>query len=88
MLGVVFALAALLIAASAMAQSPKVDQPLVSSESSMPRVAVPAFPALAVVAPAPLTDDEQRQQDARRHAILMLLLNSGGRVHPLSRMSH
>jgi hypothetical protein len=88
MLGVVFALAVLLIAASAMAQSPKVDQPPVSSGSSMPRVDIPAFPALAVVVPVPLTDDEQRQQDARQRALLMLLLNSGGRVQPFSGMSH
>jgi hypothetical protein len=89
MLGAVFALAALLIAASAMAQSPKVDQPPVSSGSSMPRMAVPAVPALVVITSAPiLTDDEQRQQDARRRALLMLLLNSGGRVQPFGGMSH
>jgi hypothetical protein len=77
----------LLITASAMAQSPKVDQLPISSGSSMPREAVPAFPALAAVTPAPLTEDEQRQQDTRRRAFLMLLLNSGGRVQPFSGMS-
>jgi hypothetical protein len=87
MLGIVFALAPLLIAASAMAQSPKVDQLPVSSGSSMPRAAVPAFPGLVVVTPAPLTDDEQRQQDTRRRAFLMLLLNSDGRVRPFGGMS-
>jgi hypothetical protein len=70
-----------------MAQSPKVDQPPVSSGSSRPRAAVPAFPALVAVTPAPLTDEEQRQQDAGRHALLMLLLNGGGRVQPFGGMS-
>ena len=89
MLGAVFALPVLLITASAMAQSPKVDQLPISSGSSMPREAVPAFSALVALTPAPvLTDDEERQQDAQRRALLMLLLNSGGRVHPLSGMSH
>ena len=87
MLGAVFALPVLLITASAMAQSPKVDQLPISSGSSMPREAAPAFPALVAVTPAPLTDDEQRQQDTRRRAFLMLLLNSGGRVQPFSGMS-
>jgi len=87
MLGIVFALPVLLIAASATAQSPKVDQPPVSSGSSTPRVAVPDVYALVAITPAPLTDDEQRQEDARRRALLMLLLNSGGRVQPFSGMS-
>jgi hypothetical protein len=86
MLGVISTLA-LLIAASAMAQSPKVDQLPVSSGSSTPRAAVPAFPALGAVTPAPLTDEEQRQQDAGRHVLLMLLLNGGGRVQPFGGMS-
>jgi hypothetical protein len=88
MLGAVFALPVLLITVSAMAQSPKVDQLPISSGSSMPREAVPASPALVAVTPAPLADDEQRQQDAQRRAFLMLLLNSGGRVQPFSGMSH
>lgn len=87
MLGSVLALPILLIAASAMAQSPKVDQPPIPSMASTPRAAVPAFPALAALTPAPLTDGEQRQQDAGRHALLMLLLNSGGRVQPFGGMS-
>ena len=88
MLGMVFALPVLLIAASAMAQSPKVDEPPVSSGSSMPRVAVPDVHALVAITPAPLTDDEQqRQEDVRRRALMMLLLNSGGRVQPFSGMS-
>jgi hypothetical protein len=88
MLGVISTLVALLIATSAMAQSPKVDQPPVSSGSSTPRAAVPAFfPALVALTPAPLTDDEQRQEDTRRRALLVLLLNSGSRVHPLGGMS-
>src|SRR5260370_42264421 len=80
MLAIGFALPVLLIAASAMAQSPKVDQPAVSSGSRMPRAAVPVVPALVAVTPAPLTDDERRQEDARRRAFLMLLLNGGGAV--------
>jgi hypothetical protein len=87
MLGVVFTLPVLLVAASAMAESPKVDQPPVSSGSSMPRAAIPEVDALVAIAPAPLTDDEQRQEDARRRALLMLLLNSTGRVQPFSGMS-
>jgi biopolymer transport protein ExbD len=87
MLGVISTLVALLIAASAMAQSPKVDLPPVSSGSNTPRAAVPAFPALVALTPAPLTDDEQRQEDTRRRALLVLLLNSGSRVHPLGGMS-
>ena len=88
MLGIVFALPVLLIAASAIAQSPKVDQPPVSSGSSTPRAAVPDVYALVAITPAPLTDDEQqRQEDVRRRALLMLLLNNGGRVQPFSGMS-
>src|SRR5260370_21258398 len=78
MLAIGFALPVLLIAASAMAQSPKVDQPAVSSGSRMPRAAVPVVPALVAVTPAPLTDDQRRQEDAPRRAFLMLLLNGGG----------
>jgi hypothetical protein len=90
MLGAVFALPVLLITASAMAQSPKVDQLPISSGSSMPREAVPASPALAAATPARLTDDEQRQQeqqDTHRRTLLMLFLNTGGRVQPFSGMS-
>jgi hypothetical protein len=87
MLGIVLALPVLLIAGSAVAQSPGVDQLPISSGSSTQRVAVPAFPALVAVTPAPLTDDEQRQKDAQRRAFLVLLLNSGGRVQPFGGMS-
>jgi hypothetical protein len=86
-LGIVFALPVLLIAASAMAQSPKVDEPPpVSSGSSMPREAVPDVHALIAQTPA-LADDERRQEEARRRALLMLLLNSGSRVQPFGGMS-
>ena len=94
MLGIVFALPVLLIAASAMTQSPAqspkvVDPPPVSSGSSMPREAVPVGPALIAETPAPLADDERRQEDARRRALLMLLLNSsGGHVQPFGGMNH
>src|SRR5260370_33415894 len=88
MLAIGFALPVLLIAASAMAQSPKVDQPAVSSGSRMPRAAVPVVPALVAVTPAPLTDDERRQEDARRRPFLMLLLNGRGQVLPLNSHHH
>jgi hypothetical protein len=87
MLGAVFTLPVLLIAVSAMAQSSKVDQPPVSSGSSMPRDAVPVVQAWTAETPAPITDDEQRREEARRRALLLLLLNSGGRVQPFGGMS-
>ena len=89
MLGNVFALPLLLIATSAMAQSPNVDQsPPVSSGSSIQRVAVPISPVPIAATPAPSRDDG-RQEDARRRAFLMLLLNSsGGHVQPFGGMGH
>jgi hypothetical protein len=88
MLGIVFALPILLIAATAMAQSPKVDQPPASAGSSTQRVALPKIHALVAVTPAPLTDDERRQEDQRRRALVMLLLNGGSSVRPFGGMSH
>jgi hypothetical protein len=89
MLGIVFALPVLLIAASAIAQSPKVDEPPISSGSSTPRDdVVPVAHGPVAAEPAARGDDERRQEDARRRALLMLLLNSGGRVQPFSGMSH
>ena len=83
----IFALATCLVAASAMAQSTKVDQtPPVSSGSSMPpREAASGVPARAVVPTTP-ANNVQRQEDAGR-ALIMVLLN-GGRAKPFGGMSH
>jgi hypothetical protein len=88
MLGIVFALPILLIAATAMAQSPKVDQPSASAGSSTQRAALPDIHALVAITPASLTDDERRQEDQRRRALVMLLLNGGWSVRPFGGMSH
>ncbi len=94
-----FALAICLIAASStagiaycggerdMTQSTKVDQPQppVSSGSSMPpREAADALPARAV--PPASINDAQRQQDAGR--VLMMMLLNGSRSRPFGGMSH
>jgi hypothetical protein len=88
MLGIVLVLPILLIAATAMAQSPKVNQPPASAGSSTQRVALPEIHALDAITPAPLTDDERRQEDQRRRALVMLLLNGGWSLRPFSAMSH
>lgn len=87
MLGTVFTLSILLLAASAMAQSPKLDPPPpFLSASNVSRTAVPAADGLVAIPAVPLAADEQRQEDARRRAFLMLLLSSGGRVQPYAGM--
>jgi hypothetical protein len=88
MLGIVFAFPILLIAASAVAQSPKVE-PSVSSGSSVQRVApAPLASAPEAVEPPSRGDDERRQEDVRRRAFLVLLLNSSsGHVQPFGGMS-
>ena len=83
----IFALAICVIASSTMAQSTKVDQtPPVSSGSSVPpREAASAVPARAVAPPTP-ANKAQRQEDAGR-ALIMVLLN-GGRAKPFGGTSH
>ena len=88
MLGIVLALPILLIAATAMAQSPKADQPPASAGSTTQRVSLPDIHALVAITPAPLTDEERRQEDQRRRALAMLLLSGGWSVRPFSAMSH
>ena len=83
MLGKVFALpVVLLIAASP--QSTKVDEPPpISVASGMPRDPVPAAQARLAAARAPFMEDESRQGDAGRRALLTTLrLNSGGHMQP------
>jgi len=55
MLGIVFALPILLIAATAMGQSPKIDQPSASAGSSTQRVALPDIHSRVAITPAPRT---------------------------------